>query len=227
MNYEIVKDEKRLLEFINWLPDLEKDEQFYGCLFTRKKYDPTGVITSDKGQLKRFTSNKDFLYQKIKQLETVVGTYQYKGQAVPEHSLALYIMPNPRSFMRAARKTLIDLAVLIAGEQTKHRNPHKIALNNIQKHGRKVYIDFDFDIKKENMLLYNFKELLNKRINRDSYTIVETRGGYHVLIELSKIEDQYKKSWYQNIQKLGADVTGDVLLPVVGAIQGGFVPKFV
>jgi len=225
MNYKIIQNEKRLLEFINWLPDLEKDEQFYGCLFARKKYDPTGVVTSDKGQLKRFTATKDYLYQKIRQLETAVGTYQFNGQAVPEHALALYIMPNPRSLIRAARRTLIDLAVLVAGEQTKHRNPHKIAMNNIQKSGRKVFMDFDYDVDKDKLDLDGFKKLLNSNINWDAYTMLETRGGYHVLVQLECIEEKYKKSWYQGLKNIpGSDVSGDTLLPVPGCLQGDFVP---
>lgn len=36
------------------------------------------------------------------------------------------------------------------------------------------------------------------------------------------------KNWYPMIQeKFPVDQAGDQLLPVVGAFQGGFVPKFV
>lgn len=87
--------------------------------------------------------------------------------------------------------------------------------------GRKIYLDFDVDTKD-----FDFDKL-KTFININCLNIIETRGGYHVLVKLSEVEKQYKKSFYNNIISLGVDQAGDQLLPVPGCIQGGFTPQFI
>ena len=47
--YEIIKDESLFLDFINWMPDLKENEQFYLSLFARKKYYPDFIKSNDNG----------------------------------------------------------------------------------------------------------------------------------------------------------------------------------
>jgi hypothetical protein len=226
MNYNIIKDADLLREFIAWLPDLGKDETFYVSLLARNKYSRNEPrIGADKAQLKRFTSDKAFLFDKIKQLECEIGAYRQKGEIIPQETLALYINPNPRSLEKAAKATLIRLAELITKPYSDY-NPQQEAMSEIQKAvGQKKYFDFDFD----NVDMDSTLAEVQKHINRDALHIVRTRGGFHVLVELQKIEKgEFARSWYQNISALeGCDVRGDNMLPVVGCTQGEFVPHFV
>jgi hypothetical protein len=85
-------------------------------------------------------------------------------------------------------------------------------------------MDFDFDYVTYDYLIDELKDI----INEDSYNILETRGGHHVLVEMIKIEGEFRKNWYNNITKIkGCDISGDNLIPVVGCTQGNFVPHFV
>jgi len=221
MSYQIISDKEKLLAFIDWLPELEANEKYYCCLFARKKYCADQIKSNDKTQLKRFLADKTRLYQKIKQLEVPFGAYQLKDIAAPQESLALYINPNPRNLKKATYDGIIKLTQLLKNDN-KNFNPHAELLSIIQKTiGRKIYLDFDVDTKD-----FDF-EKLKDIINLSCMDIVETRGGYHLLVKLSEIDKIYKKTFYQKISAMDVDQTGDQLLPVPGCVQGGFVPRFI
>ncbi|PHN04150.1 hypothetical protein [Flavilitoribacter nigricans] len=221
MNYQIITDPEQLHKFIEWLPDLEEDEKYYCCLFSRKKYTPDGQQRHDKTQLKRFLTDKTRLYNKIRQLEVPLGAYELKKTTASQESLAMYINPNPRNLRLAAFEGIIELTRLLKNND-KRFNPQAEILNCIQQsHSRKVYLDFDVDTKD-----FDFDQLA-KVINPSCLDILETRGGFHVLVRIAEIDPTFKKSFYNDIMALGVDQSGDQLLPVPGCVQGGFTPRFV
>lgn len=225
MNYQIIKNEAFLRDFITWLPNLERGEIFYVCLFARKKYaTEKSKLSSDKAQLKRFTSDKDRLFDKIKQLECELNSYTIKGNSVPQEALALYINPNPRSLKKAAKNALIKLAELITQDYNGY-NPHQEVMSEIQKAaGRRIFFDLDFD----NIEPISIIPKVNEMINMDCVNVLKTRGGFHLLIELAKISKQYEKNWHKNITALeGLDIRGDNLIPIPGCTQGEFTPHFI
>ena len=224
MNYKVINDEQLLKDFIAWLPECNEQEQYYISLLARSKYlSGDAAIKSDKQQLKRFTSRKDMMFDKIRQLECAAGSYRQNGNAIPQEALALYITVNPRDLWKATYSSLVNFAKKI---QAGHNsiNPQQEAMNEIQVScSNKYYIDVDVDIKDPQIL-----KQIKGFINPSCLTVLETRGGYHVLVKVSEIDPSYKKSWYNNIMNLaGIDQSGDNLIPVPGCTQGGFTPYFI
>ena len=139
MNYEIIKDEKILDEFIESLPILSEDEVFYICLFARSKYlteeqkGQMSHIKSDKAQLKRVVANKKNLKTKLKQMQCPIGSYiQYKTNVpdnpVPQEALAVYMTINPRSLSLATRNSLKKFVEMVADNTTHSFNPNNFSM---------------------------------------------------------------------------------------------------
>jgi len=220
--YEIIKDETALRQFIDWLPDHSNEECYFYALFYRAKYSQENRISGGGNLLFRGISDKKSLFRKFQQLECPLGAYEKRGEPIAQESLALYINPNFRNLYKASLNTLSQLAENIKKD---HRTaaPHKEALSCIQTSaGEKTYLDFDIDTKDPEILKRAIK-ILDPVIPE----IIETRGGYHVLVKRSMIERiKENKTWHKQLQEI-SDVSGDCLLPVVGSYCGGFCPRFV
>ncbi len=233
MTYKVVKDEKLLRDFIEWLPDLKENEKYYFCLFARNKYcKELSHIKSDKAQLKRFVTDKERMFQKIKQLEIPLGYYMQREFPVPESALALYMTVNPRNMFKATINTMVKLAQSIR-DQNVNMSAHQEALSEIQKaKSRTCYIDFDIDypdtVTDHTVETARIMEEVGKNVNIDSVTWLKTRGGMHALIDPNKVEQQYKNTFYMGMKKMsGCDQSGDQMIPVPGCTQGMFIPHFI
>lgn len=233
MNYEIIKNEKELQKFIDWLPELEDGQKFYWSLFARKKYNATEGLKSDKGMLKRGTATKEQLINKLRKIEIKLGLYETDGVKINQESLALYITPNPRDMHKAGIKTISELSKFLVEGRTIY-NPEAVALNTIQVTGVKKYMDFDIDFKEGSgcsyiRLLEWIKD--NDMINPEAIfgNIVKTRGGFHILVELDKISEKYKKVWYNNFTQTKHEeftimANNDNMIPAPGCVQSDFIP---
>lgn len=223
MNYEIIKDIKILESFVDWLPATKEHETFYVALLARNKYVRDlgiGTFNSDRHQCARFLSTKDRLIDKIKALECPVGVYKVKDFIVPQEALALYITPNPRDNVKATKASLIKFAELIT-QDSKCHSPHQEVISQVHKSvGTKHIVDFDFDDVEPADILHKVNEFMTL----DSYSVVKTRGGFHLIVHLNKIDSGMPKDWYKRILSLGVDAKGDTLLPVPGCTQGNFTP---
>lgn len=216
MNYKIIQDKDELIKFLNWLPDNTKEQKYYLSLMARKKYN--NIIPSDKQCLKRVVANKKDIISKIEQMETRLGTYKINDIDVPNDSLVLYMSINPRDMKRAAFNTSVGLIRKI--QEGLVPNPKSVALDELQKAGIKRCVIFDIDSKE------NFLENKNKLLDIFDvvcYNWIESNGGYHLIVDLSKINNGY---WYNELlDAFKVDQRGDLLSPIPGCIQGNFIPR--
>lgn len=227
--YQIIRDREQLEAFVRFLPDLQADEVYYVSLLARNKWiKTTGITISSQVQLKRFQATKQTLVNKLEQMEVAFGAYLDKGKPVPEEALGVYITPNPRSLTQANFTVMKEL---LHGAQTGQiLNPYQVALSALQTScSRKVFFDLDIDL--------DFTKISTERIQQLRQamdlpsTWIRTRGGFHCLIHLQEIPKLLASKWYQQVSALKADgieitMNGDNVMPLVGCIQGGFVPHF-
>lgn len=231
-HYKFILDRNVLKDFVTWLPDLVPGECYYVVALARNKYvrDLPNVhqichIRSDKQQIARFVCSKHSLVNRIWQLECPIGCLKTKdGVDLPQESLALYISVNPRSYVSGAKNALKRMADLITDNDIGYRTDQEVISCIQQSAGRKIFMDIDFD----GVDLQDTLKTVAQHININCVTVLRTRGGFHLLIRLSDVEEQYKRSWYNNIVKLpGADIRGDNLIPIPGCTQGMFTPYLI
>lgn len=223
-HYQIICDEEKFKDFIaNDLPDHTEDEVYYLCLFGRHKYCASFPNTRDSGQLARIVSKKEDIFEKIKRLESPLGTYSRDGVVAPQAALAVYIGLNPRSLAKANKGMLMELAKRFANNEITF-NPVSVATTEIHRAtNRKFFVDFDFDEVSVDDYLPKIKEILPD----NAFKILITRGGFHLIVKLAEVKN-IKTNWHTAISSLPkCDVRGsNNLTPVPGCTQGGFVPYF-
>lgn len=235
--HQIVRDEAKLKEFIDWLPELNTNEVFFLCLQARKKYMPS-LKANDKTQLKRFVSTKKRLLDKIRQLECPVGSYVTNdGTPIEDEAIALYITLNPRDMKKAAFNSIKALVDLVQNSDQRELNPHSEVLSQIHKaKSRSVFVHFDIDMptgqetdanaNKCSLSAGEIYQKVSEVVGPKAVEIVKTRGGCHVLISPDKVQSE-TKNWYPILYRfLNCDQVGDLMIPVVGCCQGGYVPHF-
>lgn len=224
MNYKIINDEAKLDAFIASLPEHTDTEVYYLCLFGRHKYAAEFPGAKDSGQLARIASRKADLKEKIRRLESPVGSYSRDGFAAPQEALAVYIGLNPRSLVKANRSLLVTLATRLSQGDVEF-NPITAATTEVRRAvSRKFFVDFDYDDVDPAEYIPKIKDILPA----EAYRILKTRGGFHLIVELEKAKT-VRNNWHKALIALPkCDVRGaNHLTPVPGCTQGGFTPYFI
>jgi hypothetical protein len=165
-------------------------------------------------------------------------TSDYK--VIPTNCVGLYMVLNGNSGLKAYRSFKDKMDDIL---YRSIKNPESVqeftkmssVLNSCIQSSvyEKEYIQIDIDDKMEKYYLLVEAYLKENKIA--SKCIIETRGGYHFILELSTLNGDQKKSLFKNNPLFQEKLDGkniielltDQSIPIPGTMQGGFLVKFI
>jgi len=269
--YKIIWSEEELKWFFdNVIPPLTDSEVYFVSLSARNKL-------LSKEEQKELNLGRTEMFQrgvirekewirflrKIKQYECKVGSYTTKNNsAIPNHAIVCYFNINPsnvlqayKQFSQTMNEYYLELATCVSDNKDKSNILYRIKkqdvllMNCFQKNrGTKYWIDFDFDVPKNNKILEGIKEIGREVYERDGrHYIIETKGGYHLLASRNTdfdrdfnpktiVEEESKniaiylsEGSTDSLEELGYEVmqNKNEMLPLPGTFQGGFKVKVI
>jgi hypothetical protein len=192
-------------------------------------------------------------------LESPVGSYVVESAEegklgeipVPVGSTAVYMSLNPKNMLTGWNLTVGQVndfyrSVVernFGGTNLDVSKLESVFRSNVHKStAEKIYVDLDVDTKEETQLC-QVKDILRPIVAAID-AIIETRGGYHVVLRKAGIKAHHKalyefskKATFPGTARDGKTVTkhwfslasedGDAQVPVPGTLQGGFKVRFV
>lgn len=189
--YSLIKNEDETKHFIEKvLQSLNNDEVYIVILTARKKYCPT-ISSSMEVVSRDIIRNNDTnkIMRKLKKMSIVEGLYTDKNEdIIPNEAFALYILPEPRSMLKAYKEFNININEwmcqdLLSDEKNLelYRKLDLKLFSAIHRSKSKSnYFILDVDKKDEELLAKIFKNVEDNE--RDIKFITEIRGGYHVIL---------------------------------------------
>lgn len=247
----LIIDKEQFDKFISILPDLKNDEVYFISLAARNKYlNESERIYYGLGRTEMFSRsiirNKDNFEYVLSKLESSLQYKLTKNKCkIPEKTLVVYVNINPSSMIKAyfalmqeMNKELHDITFALQNnKQPNYSGIHLLdrkLMNCIQRaRSRKVYIDIDFDIKDNFYIVNNL--LTELSIRQILYFLIQTKSGYHVLIDLESMKDKKFNLNYE-VQKCNQMTVlhyGEVIInsngmvPIPGTLQAGELVKII
>ncbi len=246
-NYSLIKNEEETKHFIEKvLQPLNNDEVYIVVLTARKKYCPTissSLEVVSRDIIRNNDTNK--IMRKLKKMSIVEGLYTDKNEdIIPNEAFALYILPEPRSMLKAYMEftkninewnyeNLVKSNTVEDSNLELYRKLDLKLFSAIHKsRSRSKYFIIDID-KKDETLLKNIVYFVKKDEHKEDLGIPyisniawisETRGGYHVILnrneETGKAIHEIMKRKFEFVE-----FRKETMTPIIGCSQGGFIVK--
>ncbi|MBN2531844.1 MAG: hypothetical protein JXB88_03075 [Spirochaetales bacterium] len=256
--YNFIADKDTLVRFLQILPPLEKDDVWMFILCARdkyladeekKKYDLKDTSVVER-KIVRY-SEIERMMRVLKRFHIQTGGYtDTRCNPLPPECFVLYFTINPKSIMKAVKHFIgryLDYLFELSGTDKKEEIWEKMKLldshimTDVQSNNsrNKYFIDLDFDTVDKNAGNKYVKEFINTTLKGQSeYYVIETRGGYHILITRKSMSDSARKTFYTKVKECevaGKKELGDrfevivnkqEMIPLPGTLQGGFRVRF-
>lgn len=238
----MIEDREQFDRFVEILPDLGSDEVYFISLSARKKYlDEEERVRYDLGRTEMFARqvarSKEQLYHVARKLRGILDNRTTRtGYPMPKHAVVVYANINPTSTVKATNKFVKDINK--AREQVMNatlkgnvpdfgafRYADRTFMNCLQKStGNRHFLDIDVDTKDQSIL----DELLES-IQSLEYYVVDTKGGYHVLVVRESLNNSGVRL-HEVVQRLDGKVDTEVcfssqMVPTPGTFQAGYLVK--
>ena len=227
----LIYDEKQVRDFyervISSHEMTEFDTDFF-CVAARKKYmteeEREATRLGDTTLLEKTIIKKlsiDMFLNKLYKIDAGLDWLtSNNGTRIPRSCMVFYMNINHTNMIYALKSLKIDLAVL-EGELLDCLNK-KGSLENIGNKVKgintlvlkayqdpknvadKVWVDVDFDISPENFSYEEiYKVMESLKFSKESFVVIQTRGGYHILINTSWVSNynrEYAKSFPEGVK---------------------------
>lgn len=243
----LIHDESLVDSFYTqFLAPLVKDQVYFVSLSARNKYlDEEERRRYDLGRTEMFSREvvRDVhdWRRTFRRLEANAAAYRTRtGLELPQQALVVYANVNPSSMLRAytsfcaeMNQCVADWTLSIANGKESNIIPltrmDRTLLNHVQRStAEKHQIDLDLDTDN-----YSLVDELLSYLQDVKYLVVNTKGGYHVLINRESLnlkDSKFKKGLYQhlipNLHSRAKEGGGEVvvnkngMVPVPGTFQG-------
>lgn len=234
---QLIHDEKQIEVFSNMFFSHNKRNVYMMYLAARRKY------------MLQYTCNQTcFCRTIINHKNSLVNAInRYNIQDIPIKALVFYCLLNPRSMIKAwgmmdrLMNSKLENELLHSQQQdfTCIESEFKSCVH--KSIAEKLYIELDIDTK-DVLIIQKINKNL-KPIKQYVSCVIETHGGYHVVINAKIPKELKNRLWKifsdqeymfkdynvtgQLIDKKYIDLRNDPSPPIPGTVQGGFNVRFV
>lgn len=218
--YTLIHDQRELATFHERvMPPLLQGEVYFLSLSARAKYLSTAERESlQLGRAEMFSRSivrnheLDRFLRSVRKYEVAKGGYTTKnGSNIPEHAIVVYANINPSHTLKAylefqQKMTEYMKELAICAEEGRKVEDVMYRINKMdtllmncyqRSTGTKHYVDVDFDIDKSyfDSVVKPFLDSLTE--NGALFYVIDTRGGYHVMISRRSLNYNYTEDVYR------------------------------
>lgn len=247
----LLSNQDQVNKFISLLPELQNDEVYFISLSARQKH-----LTKEEREyfslgrtemmIRTIVRSKDEFPKAFREIEGRLSQRQTRaGKNIPSKCLIVYVNINPSSMVKAYNllKTKMEgemfgiIQALQNGNTPNYdvfRRLDRQLMTAVQNAtGHKTWLDLDFDVPDKRVAHAAYIKPLVDQLTNIKHCLVETKGGYHLLIDRESLEQNSKslpvplhlivKTINDELGNTGEAVFNkNAMIPFPGFMQAGF-----